>query len=113
MNKLKSGTASFMLLFIVLTGVIAVYNECEGSAHHFDRTAEHHDPLIHCPDALLVSHVQASSINQSQRRIVEAVATLQQGLEDAASVLSFEHYSIRKPPLFRQYLFRFLEVYRL
>ena len=100
-------------LCFVVSGALALYSECAQASTHHDFTLEHEAPLVHCPDALLLSNIQAASTIQSHSRNLSKVPpSIDEKLDSVVFVGRFKDHPFREP-ISQQDLFRFEEVFRL
>lgn len=100
-------------VLLVIFGAVAAYADCSQIATHRDSGAEHEPSAIHCPDAVLLSNVQAASTIQSHSRNLSKIPpSIDERLDSLVFVGRFKDHPFWEP-ISQQDLFRFEQVYRL
>ena len=113
MGKKCAAFIPSLLLVISLGGALAGYRERAQAAHHFDLSAEHEAPSIHCPEGFLNSNIQAAWTIQSHRsNLNKVLPSIHEKIDSVVSVVWFKDHPSWEP-FSQQGLFRFEQVYRL
>lgn len=101
-------------VFLVLSGAIALYTQCDQIGKHFDFGAEHQGRSIHCPDAYLNSNaVQSSPVRLHATSLFSKfLPKLNGDIYRFFLTAQFERNS-NSSPFWHQDLYRSIEVYRL
>lgn len=115
---MQKSVAVIFSVLLLISGALAAYGECfQANIHHEfgadHENAEHVDPSIHCPDALLTFSIQAvSSTRTDSRNLSKILPSIDEKLDSFILGGRFKDHPFRQP-LSQQNLFRFEEVYRL